>query len=227
MTRLMFLPWLLLCALALRAEPTGLTPEQEIQRSAPFLHAHPDLRHRRAGLEAWERGDAALAFRKFLRAARFGDKPSQAMLAEMHWRGEGTPRDRAAAYAWMDLAAERRQRIFVLKREQYWHALTPGERGAALEIGRRIYAAYGDDVAQPRLERKLRQAKHERTGSLVGFVGPLTILLNVDGTRVRVRGEDYYRDEYWEPERYWRWSDAEFEARGSVDVGPLSPTAAD
>lgn len=208
-----------LCAPA--AEP-GLTRQQEVQRSASFLAAHPDLKHRRAGLLAWEKGDAALAFRKFRRAARYADKPSQAMLAEMLWQGRGVERDRAEAYAWMDLAAERGQRLFALQRERYWSQLGAAQRERALAVGAGIHARFGDAVAKPRLERYLKKARYERTGSNVGFVGPLTIELNVDGKPVKVHGETYYRAEYWEPGRYWAWTDAEFEARGTVEVGPLS-----
>lgn len=221
----MRISWLLLMlALApcLRAAEPALTRQQEVQRSASFLAAHPDLRHRRAGLLAWQNGDAALALRKFRRAAHYADKPSQAMVAEMLWQGSGTERDRAAAYAWMDLAAERGQTRFVLERERYWNLLDAAERERALAVGAELYARLGDAVAKPRLERQLRRSAYERTGSNVGFVGPLNVMLNVDGKRVKVHGETYYRLDYWDPARYWAWTDAEFETRGVVDVGPLS-----
>jgi hypothetical protein len=203
------------------AEP-ALTRQQEVQRSASFLAAHPDLKHRRVGLLAWENGDAALAFRQFRRAAHYADKPSQAMIAEMLWQGSGVEPDHAQAYAWMDLAAERGQRHFVLERERYWQQLDAEQRERALALGAEIYARFGDAAAKPRLERQLQKAKYERTGSNVGFLGPLSIKLNVDGKPVKVYGETYYRPEYWEPGRYWAWTEAEFEARGSVEVGALT-----
>lgn len=54
-----------------------------------FLSAHPDLRWRREGLHAYanKRYDEAMSY--FLRAARYADKPAQAMIAQMYWNGVG------------------------------------------------------------------------------------------------------------------------------------------
>src|SRR5690606_14310750 len=78
-------------------------PDKLIMSSEGFLDAHPDLKYRQAGLKAYEEGDHAEAMNLFRRAARFADKPSQGMIAEMLWRGEGIEQDRPSAYAWMDL----------------------------------------------------------------------------------------------------------------------------
>ncbi|MBK8285647.1 MAG: hypothetical protein IPK97_12690 [Ahniella sp.] len=59
-----------------------------------FLRYHQDLRWRRSGLQNYNEGDYERALVDFQRAARFGDKPSQAMLAEMYWQGLGGPADR-------------------------------------------------------------------------------------------------------------------------------------
>src|SRR3546814_6828921 len=81
---------------------------------------------------------------QFLRAARYADKPSQAMVAEMHWRGLGVPQDRELGYAWMDLAAERMYPNFVIKRERYWQLLDADQRSNAIERGQQLLAEYGD-----------------------------------------------------------------------------------
>ena len=201
----------------------GHTREERIVGSAAFLWAHPDVKHRRIALAAYDEGKLAIAFRRFRQAARYADKPSQAMLAEMLWRGEGVPRDRAAAYAWMDLAAERSFKVMLAKREHYWNALTATERNDALRIGNALFADYGDHVAKRRLERKLRRARYERTGSNVGFVGRLDVTLNVENEPVKVTGRTYYDEMFWDPERYWAWADEEWRdpAGGVVDIGPL------
>ena len=81
--------------------------QQATLSSAVFLNAHPDMKHRKQGWDAYAEGDFALARAQFLKAAWYGDKPSQAMLAEMDWKGEGAAVDRASAYTWADFAAER------------------------------------------------------------------------------------------------------------------------
>ena len=129
--------------------------DQDVMSSAGFLSAHPDLRWRAEGLDALEKDRAGEAFDYFKRAARYADKPSQAMVAEMLWTGTGVPADRPLAYAWMDVAAERAYIPFLAKREQYWNALSAAEQARALEIGAGIYDEYADTVAKERLERLL------------------------------------------------------------------------
>src|SRR3546814_9279963 len=70
------------------------------------------------------------------------------MVAEMLWNGDGVERDRALAYAWMDLAAERGYAGFLGLRERYWSALDEAGRARALEAGQEVYAHYGDAAAR-------------------------------------------------------------------------------
>src|SRR3546814_3071942 len=65
-----------------------------------FLSSHPDMRWRREGLYSYNQEEYDIAMDQFLRAARYADKPSQAMIAEMYWKGIGVPRDRELGYAW-------------------------------------------------------------------------------------------------------------------------------
>ena len=109
--------------------------DELVMSSEGFLSSHPDLRWRGEGLEALQEDRAGEAFDYFKRAAKYADKPSQAMVAEMLWTGTGTPMDRPLAYAWMDVAAERAYIPFLAKREQYWNALSEAEQARALEVG--------------------------------------------------------------------------------------------
>ena len=191
-----------------------------------FLGAHPDLRWRLEGLRAYEAKDYQTALTRLLRAARHADKPAQAIIAEMHWRGLGVPQDRALGYAWMDIAAERLYPAFLSHREAYWEALTPAEREDAITRGQAVLAEYGDDAAKPRLEAVLRREKRKVTGSRVGFVGTLTIIPftgPMAGTGMTLAGQEYYADKYWEPKAYWAHQDQVWNAplRGRVVVGDV------
>ena len=141
--------------------PGGVAPEERMlveQGYGGFLTAHPDLRHNKRGLTAFLDGDYEKAARSFRLAARYADKPSQALIAEMLWEGKGSAQDRPLAYAWADLAAERGERRLVLQREHYWEQMSESERALAIERGEAVYAEFGDAVAQPRLARVLRRA---------------------------------------------------------------------
>lgn len=148
------------------------------------------------------------------------------------------PRDRARAYAWMDLAAERGYRRLVLLRERYWAELTEAERARALEEGLAIYADYGDDVAQRRIATVLRRASKRMTGSRLGasagtsnlqiwVPGPGAVAgTNASDTNMHIiSGASFYKPEFWEPERYQDWHDRKWEwleeRAGRVEVGEL------
>lgn len=198
-----------------------------VTTSENFLSAHPDLRWRNRGESAYQKGDYPQARELFRSAARYADKPSQAMLATMLWEGKGGTADRALAYAWMDLAAERGYPGFIATRERYWQALSADERKRALDVGTAIYAEFGDDVAKRRLEVELRRARLSVTGSALGHVGNLPIRLRLPNGSMSppIPSTRYYDPRYWEPEQYWQWQDRKWKdpAKVQVEVGPLRP----
>ncbi|MCX7556466.1 sel1 repeat family protein [Xanthomonadaceae bacterium JHOS43] len=191
-----------------------------------FLNAHPDVRWRREGLTDYENRHYARAMKHLLRAAKYADKPAQAMIAEMHWEGIGVPQDRALGYVWMDLAAERMYPNFLILRERYWHAMDEAERKDAIERGQAVFARYADDVAKPRLESVLRHEARKVTGSHLGYVGTMTVVHNTGPLAVpgmTQRGDSSYAKKYWSPEQYWQSQDATWKdpPKGSVEVGEL------
>lgn len=198
-----------------------------------FLAAHPDIRWRREGLHDYSNQRYEQAMTHFLSAARYADKASQAMVAEMHWLGLGVPKDPVQGYIWMDLAAERQYPNFMILREAYWAKLDAAQQQAAIEQGQAVYAEYGDDVAQPRLERVLRRERRKLTGSRTGFVGGnLTIIPNTGplaGSGMTIRAEEFYHAKYWEPAKYWELQDSIWKnpPRPEVEVGPLEPDGPD
>lgn len=228
------LPAAILFALAVAAAPAfaqqDAAPPKEIgvddkaiMTSQGFLSAHPDLGNRLQGLDSLESKNYKRALEDFRRASRYGDKPSQGVIAEMYWNGQGVEVDRATAYAWMDLAAERAYPVLLAKREQFWAQLTPEERERAVPIGAALYDEYGDAVAKPRLERVLVRERRRMTGSRTGAVGFLEIQIPTPGGMRSVDGSQYYHEKFWNPALYWRWQDYDWKkpGKGSVDVGEV------
>ncbi|MDR7070825.1 TPR repeat protein [Pseudoxanthomonas japonensis] len=180
-----------------------------IMRADDYLSFHPDQQSRRLGGEALQAGREEEARGHFLRAARHADKLSQAALAELWWEGRGGERDRAVAYAWMDVAAERGTPYLLAKREQYWAQLDAGERSRALVEGAALQREYRDAVAKPRLATHLRRGLSQMTGSRTGApprmqVCPSAIATGAGGCAHWVSASDYYAAHHWRPGAYWR-----------------------
>lgn len=210
-----------LSAAAVEKAPDDIAPEAV---QSQFEKYHPDLKFRRMGLEAYEKGSYANALRLFKKSAYYGDKASQAMVAQMLWKGEGESADPAEAYAWMDLAAERGYPTFVGLREHFWQQMSEDARTSSLKLGGPIYARYGDASAKPRMESQLRRGRTQTTGSRTGMVGALTIMVPSDTGWTRMRGEDIYDSRLWKEYEYWQWQDDTWRKspRGVVEIGPLS-----
>lgn len=214
-------------AAAAASAAVGEEDDVLVTTSENFLAAHPDLQWRNRGEGAYLKGEYAQAQQKFRNAARYADKPSQAMLATMLWDGKGSPPDHALAYAWMDLAAERGYPAYLATRERYWSALNADERKRALDIGTAIYAEHGDAVAKPRLELELARARTRVTGSGLGHVGNLPVQLRLANGSLSppIPSTRYYDPRYWDPEQYWKWQDSKWKesSRAHTEVGPLQP----
>jgi hypothetical protein len=199
----------------------------EVDRSlmiSGFLAGHPDLAGRKHGMDAINRQHYARARTAFLRAARYGDKPSQAMLGEIYWKGLGVERDPVLGYVWMFLAAERGYYDFRAWSEAYWHEMTIAQRQQAQVRGPAIVAEYGDAVAVPRLEQAMRRALRQGTGSLVDPSGQMMVITSYDTTPPRgIDPERFYADMYWRPAEYHQLQDRLWKAplHKRVDVGPV------
>lgn len=206
---------------AQRAAPDPL--EDRLMVTGGFLNGHPDLRFRLLALERREQNKQEEAFRFFQRAGFYGDKPSQAMVAEMLWNGTGTTQDKAQAYAWMDLAAERGYEGFLELRERYWAQLSEAERVAAVEHGQDIYARYGDEAALPRIAAVIRRERKKVTGSRTGFSSNLKIYVPGPAELEEIDGSKFYDERYWDPKQYQAWHDAIWKKPrvASVNVGDV------
>jgi uncharacterized protein len=224
------------------AERDRLEVMQQVLSQPEVAWKHPDLRYRGLGADAYKDGDKPRALAMFTEAARYGDKPSQAMVATMYWNGEGTDVDRPRAYAWMDLAADRGYSDLLLQREAYWARLSADERDKALTIGQQIYAEYSDEQGEKRLALQLK-AQTRVTGSHVGYVGngittrALGGLLTMDRGAGRSLDTDvysyqlgtYYSSAVWNPADYLNLKDVQWRMkgplRGNVDIGAPVPVS--
>ena len=188
-----------------------------------FMQGHPDLMWRMRGRAAYAKGEYAYARDCFERAARFADKPSQAMLGEMHWNGVGGPRDRELGYAWMDLAAERLYEDFYRLRERYWSRLGPAERERAVRRGQELRRRCGDDRTKPRLAEILVRERPNRSAGGVFFGNlPISPPSGAGRDSVTLRYSEYFDDTFWDPEAYFAWQDTIWKTlltTGRVDVG--------
>jgi uncharacterized protein len=209
------------------ADNNALTEDEKaIVQSRSFLSSHPDLRYRIAGMKAYKNGDYRDAMHHFRLGAYYADKPSQAMVAEMLWNGQGTATDRVLGYVWMDLAAERLYVNFIAKREQFWNAMSETERKQALAQGEPVFAKYGDAKAKRRLEHILERDRRNITGSRTGYAGVLKIEIpGPGGLPIQINGEEFYQPQFWKPEAYWAWQNETWKAlpTGKVNASDLKP----
>lgn len=195
----------------------GLTGDDVlVVSSEAFLTAHPDQHYRLLAQGALHQGKPEQARNFFRRAAYYGDKLSQAMLAQMLWDGTGGEIDRALGYVWMDLAAERGTPLLLSERERFWQALDQSEQQRAVTEGQAIHATYADDAAKPRLEREMRKANLATIGSRISTrsakastcIGTARIARNqLFLCMNQVSTDRFYQDRFWEPEKYWAWQD--------------------
>ena len=198
--------------------------ERELWDVPNILARHPDVMHRKLGFMHEGDGKLEQAAVEFRKAASFADKVSQAMLAEMHFEGRGVARDPSLAYAWMDLAAERGNPKFLVRRERIWTALDARQRQTALSRGRTLYAEYGDEITKPRIERILNRARQRLyLGSRGHSAGVAFVNLPGRDGFQWFPGRIYYDDRYWKPESYFAWSDELYGDPPRVDVKALRP----
>lgn len=200
--------------------------DHRVMSSRTFLNAHPDLKYRNEGWIAYQAGDYAGAFEHFREASSYADKASQAMIAEMLWQGRGLPVDRAMAYAWADLAAERGYPAFLQLREQYWRQLSETDRARALRDGPALLPEYADAVARPRMAQFLIRADRNRKRSSLSVGRPKEIRVPGPGAgagMIRIPAHRFLAPKYWDPVQYQAWQDAIWNnpPEGKVDVGDV------
>jgi len=123
------------------------------------------------GVQAVKDGDYRHAVDMYKVAASWAYKPAEYNLAIMYFKGQGVPADRARGTAWMILAAERGNPLYVKARDLMVTALTKPEFQQADGIWNQLKPTYSDDVALRRAKGRWAQVKASTTGSRVGAAG--------------------------------------------------------
>lgn len=131
------------------------------------LDSRPGMKLFLDGAEAFRRKDYRHAIYMYKVAASWADKSAEYDLGLVYFRGEGVPVDRPLGAAWMVLAAERGNPLYVRARNLMVSLLTDAEFERMNELWTGLQKTYGDDGLA------LRRAKfysawigaHDRTGT--------------------------------------------------------------
>jgi hypothetical protein len=207
-------------------EANALQPDAPLMSmTSGFLEGHPDLEYRNEAIDHDQAGDFAGARKRYLQAARYGDKPSQARLGEMYWNGQGVAADHVTGFLWMALAAERSYPMFTDLKMAYWNSLTPAEQDQARRRDKSMIGEYGDAAAKPRQEKVMRRELSRSSGSLLGYNSQAMSITAYGHGSIgsAIDPEKFYAKEYWQPDLYWQTEDKAWRRilNGTVTVGDV------
>lgn len=136
--------------------------------NGPVADARPGQYYFDLGVQASRKKDYGHAISMYEVAASWAYKPAEYNLAVMYVRGEGVPANLPRAMAWMSLAAERNETIYVKARDLIQTHLTPDQRKQAEAMRAQLLPTYGDAVALNRAKSRWREVRASATGSRVG-----------------------------------------------------------
>jgi hypothetical protein len=192
---------------------------------------HPDLFGEFAGMRYYAHHQFKDALKYFEIGAFYADKLSQLSIGLMHMNGEGTKKDPIAAYAWLDLAAERDYPDFIATRDRLKATLSSEQLAHATELRKTLGERYADAVAKPRLAVQLRQGQMQLTGSRTGYdsgvsqlntatsCGPTVVVGGAEVPQAGCGGSSFNAKERWDPDLYFASRDHEY--RATVTVGAV------
>lgn len=136
--------------------------------NTPESDGRPGAKFFAYGAQAFRKGDYRHAIDMYQIAASWAYKPAEYNLGVMYFKGQGVPPDHARGAAWMILAAERGDSLYVKARDLMVTALTKAEFQQTDEIWSQLKPTYGDAVALRRAKARWAQVKADTTGSRVG-----------------------------------------------------------
>ncbi len=113
-------------------------------------------------------------------AAGWGSKQAQFLLGVGYYKGDLQPRDRARGLAWLKLAAERKDPVYLAVFASAWKQATPQEQAGAQQLWQTMLPVYGDQRAARRAELRYRHqrdallARRQTNGQQVCIAGLTT-----------------------------------------------------
>lgn len=127
--------------------------------------------------QAFHKHEYKYAVDMFKVAASWAYKPAQYDLGLMYFKGQGVPVNRALGAAWMVLAAERGDPIYIKARDLMVTALTDAQFAETDKLWAQLRKTYGDKVALHRAEAQWERVASRETGTHVrgGIAGNLTV----------------------------------------------------
>ena len=156
------------------AGPNGMPPA--FTQNSPLADARPGQYFFNIGAYAFMHHDYTHAVRMYEVAASWAYKPAEYNLAVMYAQGQGTAVDLPRAMAWVRLAAERKNPLYLKAQALVEANFKPGDAGKADAIFKELEPKYGDESAMRRAKNRWVQILGDQTGSHTGhLIGPGTV----------------------------------------------------
>lgn len=112
------------------------------------------------GRRALAKGNKVKSVAALEQAARWGSKQAQFLLGVGYTKGDNAPLDRALGLAWLALAAERKDMVYLgVLKSSLAHA-SEEERARAALLYQSMLGTYGDEVAARRAERRFQRERN-------------------------------------------------------------------
>ncbi|QNJ99931.1 SEL1-like repeat protein [Dyella telluris] len=107
------------------------------------------------------KGNHARSMAALIEAARWGSKQAQFLLGVGYFKGDNPRQDRARGLAWLGLAAERGDVLYLGVLKSAMAQATDEEKARASQLYTELLGSYGDDVAAVRAERRYRRERDQ------------------------------------------------------------------
>lgn len=159
--------------------------------NTPASDGRPGLYYFDLGAEAFKKGDYRHAVDMYKVAASWAYKPAEYNLGLVYFKGQGVTTDRARGAAWMVLAAERGNPLYVKARDLMITALSKAEFQRTDEIWNQLKPTYADAVALRRAKARWAQVKSATTGSRLGAAASEYLMVGGSGSeRPNIHGSN-------------------------------------
>jgi hypothetical protein len=111
------------------------------------------------GRRALANGHPAKSVAALEQAARWGSKQAQFLLGVGYLKGDNAPLDRARGLAWLALAAERKDVVYLGVLKSALAQASDAEKARGNALYEAMFSTYADDVAARRAERRFQRER--------------------------------------------------------------------